>query len=145
MYKNATEMFFFLIWQYTCWYISDNRHFSHSLYFETCSICTWAYFSECTFSMWFIWHNLKLSCASAWSVSCKSVHEHKSLSHGDLYPSPYCVNGSASRRPSLAVCVYCLPAQLVLIGSALPSDRTMFAFAVCLGKSLLSSNRARLE
>lgn len=43
--------------------------------------------------------------------------------------------------PLLVVRVYCLPAQLVLIGSSLPSDGTMFAFAVCLGKSLLSPAR----
>lgn len=42
-------------------------------------------------------------------------------------PLPPIVSGSTSRRPSLALCVYCLPAQLVPIGSALPSDRTMFA------------------
>lgn len=69
-----------------------------------------------------------------WQESCDSA-----------YHSPACIlppiNGSTYRWPSLACCVYCLPALLVLIGSTLPSDRLMFAFAVCLGKSLLSSNR----
>lgn len=69
----------------------------------------------------FVRHNLKLSRATVESVSCKSICEHKSLSHGRSRaskhnaapPSPsVIVNGSTSRRASLALCVYCLHAQL---------------------------------
>lgn len=102
-----------------------------------------------TFSTWSIRHNLKLWRAS--SVSCKSVRKRKKSTHGwswarehitaQLVSLPPIVNGLTSTQASLPLCVYCLPALLVLIGSILPSDRTMFAFAVCLGKSLLSSDR----
>lgn len=86
-----------------------------------------------------LWH--------ASSVSCKSVRKidtwlelSKRTYHSPTFIPPPIVNGSTSTQASLALCVYCLPALLVLIGSIQPSDRTMFAFAVCLGKSLLSSN-----
>lgn len=51
------------------------------------------------------------------------------------------INDSICRPLPLDLCVYCQPALLVVIGSALPSGRPVFACAVCLGKPLLSPNR----
>lgn len=66
------------------------------------------------------------------------VQNINDLSHGSMQITacipPPIVNGSTYRPLALALCVYFPPSLLVTIGSGLPRDRPMFAFALCFGE-----------